>query len=195
MKAILPILLLGATLVSAEKPVTTSSSRMTDAAPARFLAVELDERVLELRKRLAITTRERGPFGLYQNPGRVPVISHVVAEVRKTPFDEFIKGIEITVINAREKEFLVGARLFRIGQVFPILRGGEKLSVRVEAVEPSRVTFKNLQTGELALRRLDLLPSGVTAASGQIQVRGVTPSNRGEVEPLRIELDTPPALP
>ena len=43
MKAILPILLLGATLVSAETPVTTSSSRMTDAAPARFLAEELDE--------------------------------------------------------------------------------------------------------------------------------------------------------
>ena len=57
MKAILPILLLGATLVSAETPVTTSSSRMTGAVPARFLAEELDERVLELRKRLAIRAK------------------------------------------------------------------------------------------------------------------------------------------
>ena len=195
MKVILLTLLLGAALVSAEEDAPADVSGAPDPAPARFLAEGLDDRILALRKRLAITSRERGPFGLFQNPGRVEVVSPVVAEVRKTPFDEFINGIQITVINAREKEFLVGARLFRLGQVFPIVRGGEKLSVRVEAVAPSRVTFKNLGTGEVALRRLDLLPSGVTAAAGQIQVRGVTPSNRGGTEPLRIELDSPPALP
>ncbi|MBJ07132.1 MAG: hypothetical protein CMO40_08485 [Verrucomicrobiaceae bacterium] len=195
MKAISLMLFFATALVRAENPAAPPSSPGSGAAPARFLSKGLDERILALRQRLAITSRERGPFGLYQNPGRVPVINHAVPEVRKTPFIEFIKGIEITVINAREKEFLVGARLFRLGQVFPVLRGGEQISVRVEEVAPSRVTFKNLQTGELAVHRLDLLPSGVSAAAGQIQVRGVTPSNRGEVEPLRIEMDTPPVLP
>ena len=187
MKATLLTLFLAVSLLAAKEPVAVASSSGSGSIPARFLAQDLDDRIASMKKRLSIVGSERGPFGLYQNPGRTPVISHVAKEVRKTSFSEFINGIQISVINSREKEFLVGARRFRLGQVVPIIRGGERLSVRVEAVGSSRVTFRNLQTGEIALRRLDVLPNGVTANAGQFRVQGVTPRTRGEAEPLRLE--------
>ncbi|MDP7654701.1 MAG: hypothetical protein QF706_01450 [Roseibacillus sp.] len=195
MKTILLVLPLATSLLVAGEPVPVVSSAVPGGTPARFLAEDLDVRIARLRKRLSIISRERGPFGLYQNPAKTPVINHAVKEVSKTPFIEFINGIQISVINSKEKEFLVGARIFRVGQVFPIVRGGERLSVRVEAVRPSRVTFRNLQTGEVALRRLDVLPEGVTAAAGRFRVQGVTSRSRGEAEPLRLETNTPPPAP
>ena len=193
MKATFLILPLTISLLAAKEPGAVVSPGESGSSPARFLAEDLQDRIASMKKRLSIASSERGPFGLYQNPGRTPVISHVAKETRKTPFSEFINGIQISVINSREKEFLVGARMFRLGQVFPIIRGGERLSVRVEAVESSKVTFRNLQTGEIALLRLDILPNGITASAGQFLVQGVTPRTRGEAEPLRLESN--PSLP
>lgn len=170
-----------------------ASPKEADVQPSRFLADGADDRILKMRQRLAINKRERGPFGLYQVPGKTPIFSGPMPKKsRKTPFNEFINQIEISVINAKEKEFLVGARMFRLGQVFPIVRGGERLSVRIESVKPSQVTFKNLQTGEIAQRRLDVLPDGISATAGNIEVRGVTPNNRGEAAPLHLDFDSPP---
>ncbi len=193
MKATFLILSLTISLLAAKEPDAAASPAESVSSPARFLAGDLQDRIANMKKRLSIASSERGPFGLYQNPGRTPVISHVAKETRKTPFSEFINGIKISVINLREKEFLVGARMFRLGQVFPIIRGGERLSVRVEAVESSRVTFRNLQTGEIALLRLEVLPNGITASAGQFVVQGVTSRARGEAEPLRLESN--PSLP
>ena len=195
MKATLLTLLLAISLLAAKEPAALVSSTGSGSIPARFLAEGLDDRIASMKKRLSIASSERGPFGLYQSPGRTPVISHVAKEARKTPFSEFINGIQISVINSREKEFLVGARMFRLGQVFPIIRGGERLSVRVEAVGSSRVTFRNLQTGEIALRRLDVLPDGITATAGVFRVQGVTSRTREEAEPLRLESHPPLPMP
>jgi len=195
MKAILLVLPLATSLVAAGEPVPVVSSSLPVGTPSRFFAEDLDDRIARMRKRLSIISRERGPFGLYQNPAKTPVINHVAKKISKTPFIDFINGIQISVINPRKKEFLVGARIFRVGQVFPIVRGGERLSVRVEAVGPSRVTFRNLRTGEIALRRLDVLPEGVTAAAGRFRVQGVTSRSRSEAEPLRLETNISPPAP
>ena len=186
MKAIHSIIVSGLVALGA------TATANPEETPARFLSDDVEDRLGVLLKRMAIMEREQGPFGLYQVPGKKPIIVSPIRTSRtKTPFGEYINRIQISVVNAKEKEFLVGARLFRLGQVFPIERGGEKLSVQVMAVEPSRVSFKNLKTGEVALRRLDSLPAGVTASAGKIQVRGVTPSNKGESEPLRLDFDSP----
>ncbi|MFP6865467.1 MAG: hypothetical protein VCA35_05955 [Roseibacillus sp.] len=176
-------------------PASGAAEELTTVA-SRFLADGLDDRVLLLKQRLAINKQDRGPFGLYQILGKSPILSGPISKLsRKTPFNEFINSIRISVINPKEKEFLVGARIFRLGQVFPIVRAGERLSVRVESVSRSQVAFKNLDTGEVALRRLNFVPDGVTASAGSIDVRGVTPSGRGEVEPLHLDFDSPPPTP
>ena len=189
------MILLCAAAAGAGEPSSGSNSRPEIVTPARFLADTADDRIAELKRRLSIAGRERGPFGLYQNPGKAPVISRSSREIPKTSFRDFIKDIRISLINSREREFLVGARLFRLGQVFPIVRGGEKISVRVEAVDPSRVTFKNLQSGEVAVSRLDTLPDGVSAAGQPLRLQGITLRKKSEVEPLQIESNSPPPLP
>ena len=194
------ILLTSSLSIAAEGPTTAppasgAAEELTTVA-SRFLADGLDDRVLLLKQRLAINKQDRGPFGLYQVSGKSPTLSGPISKIsRKTPFNEFINSIRISVINPKEKEFLVGARIFRLGQVFPIVRAGERLSVRVESVSGSQVAFKNLDTGEVALRRLNIVPDGVTASAGSIDVRGVTPSGRGEVEPLHLDFDSPPPTP
>ena len=195
MKTTLLMILLCAAAAAAGEPSSGSNSRPEMVTPARFLADTADDRIAELKRRLSIAGRERGPFGLYQNPGKAPVISRSSREIPKTSFRDFIKDIRISLINSREREFLVGARLFRLGQVFPIVRGGEKISVRVEAVGRSRVTFKNLQSGEIAVSRLDTLPDGVSAAGQPLRLQGITLRKKSEVEPLQIESNSPPPLP
>lgn len=195
MKTTFLILLLSSAAVVGNEPAPVSVLHPEGAAPARFLSDTVDERIAEMKRRLAIAGRERGPFGLYQTPGKTPVVSRSSKEIPKTSFRDFIKDIRISLINSREREFLVGARLFRLGQVFPIVRGGEKISVRVEAVGPSRVTFRNLQSGELAILRLDALPEGVTAAGKPLRLQGITLRKKSEAEPLRIESHSPPPLP
>lgn len=175
----------------AEQAAPSESSQSDESIPTRFLADNLDDHIATMRARLAINKQERGPFGLYQIPGKAPIITgNFTKKARKTPFTEFINQIEISVINAQEKEFLVGARIFRLGQVFPIVRGGDKLSVQVVSVTPSKVLFKNLQSGETAARRLDILPAGISTAGGKIEIRGVTPNNRREAEPLRLDFNS-----
>ena len=163
---------------------------------SRFVDTKIDDHILSLKRRLAINKQEQGPFGLYQIPGKTPIIATTHRKVvQKTPFGDYINRIQISVINGQEKEFLVGARMFRIGQVFPIVSGGERISVRVESVDPSQVIFKNLQSGESAARKLDVLPAGVTANAKVFQVPGVTPTRRGEEAPLNLDFDSPPPTP
>ena len=88
MKTILLVLPLATSLLVAGEPVPVVSSAVPGGTPARFLAEDLDVRIARLRKRLSIISRERGPFGLYQNPAKTPVINHAVKEVSKTPFIE-----------------------------------------------------------------------------------------------------------
>jgi hypothetical protein len=170
----------------------------TVVSPTRFLAqgVGVDQRIEKLKQRLAINKRERGPFGLNQIPSKTPVDSGPLKDtLRKAPFHEFINEIQISVINAKEKEFLVGARMFRLGQVFPIARGKERLSVEIQSVSQSRVAFKNLQTGEIAVRRMDGLPNGITASVRSLNVPGVTPNGRGERATLYLKDNTLPHTP
>lgn len=164
---------------------------------SRFLDDDLDAHIASLRTRIGINRRDQGPFGLYQVPGKAPTLSEKLAKpVKRTPFRAYIKKIEISVISAREKEFLVGARMFRLGQVFPIHSGGERLKVQVVAVEPDRVTFKNLGSGEKAVKSMTTnLPNGMTAHNGNLRVPGVTSRSNGEVAPLELDNDSPPLAP
>lgn len=173
----------------------SKSAKESAAVPTRFLADSVDDRIAEMKQQLAINNQERGPFGLYQVPGKAPIIRNSVAKkVTKTPFSDFVNDIEISVVNSVAKEFLVGARIFRLGQVFPLVRGGEKLSVRVESIATSGVSFKNVDTGEIATRRLDVLPPGVRTADNTNSVPGVTPVRRAEAEPLDLSSSSPPSL-
>ncbi len=203
MKALTITMLLAApVLMAAGSPKASSPAAGPGAVAAktgnkvvasRFITGEVAAHIADLKRRLAINRQELGPFGLYQVPGKTPIVSGPLRKkLQKTPFSDYINQIQISVINAREKEFLVGARIFRLGQVFPIVRGNDRISVRVESVSASRVTFKNLQSGDIAVRKLNVLPDGVIANSGALKVRGVTETSPGQAQPLHLDFTSPP---
>jgi hypothetical protein len=173
-----------------EKPVL-------ELVSSRFLATDtLELQIQTMRARIAINAQERCPFGLSQRPGEAPVeVSPITKMIKKTPFSDYINQIQISVVNATDKEFLVGARIFRLGQVFPIARGGERISVRVESIGISAVSFKNIKTNEVATKSLHVLPAGVVADNEALNVPGVTPDVRGEEQPLLLEFNSSPPTP
>ena len=160
--------------------------------PSRLVAEEaVTPYVSMLRGRLAINGRQHDPFGLSQDLKKatsilpVPVVK---TTKKSTPFSTVVKAIPIAAVFPLEQEFLVGSRTFHTGQVFPLVAGGDNLSVRVEAVRSSSVRFKNIRSGEVIEKRLDLLPDGVTPGGGAITVPGVTEQNNEANEPLHINL-------
>lgn len=194
LSSVILLLALSTPLLAAEPARNTEKDKVVSA---RFLSDDLDTHIASLRTRIGINKREQGPFGLYQIPGRAPTLTEKLTKpVERTPFRSYVKKIEISVISAREKEFLVGARMFRLGQIFPIHSGNEKMRVKVVSVEPDRVVFKNLKTGEQAVKSMrETLPNGMTAHNGNLNVPGVTSRSNGEAAPLNLDNDSPPPVP
>ncbi|NNC88138.1 MAG: hypothetical protein HKN82_06720 [Akkermansiaceae bacterium] len=175
------------------EPGAPATAAPTGPTPSRLVGEHVESYVAQLRARMAINGRDRGPFGLFQDlsnskQGLLPVTTRKIERKPQTPFADVVKSIPIAAVFPLEQEFLVGSRTFRTGQVFPLVASGENISVQVVAVRSSSVRFKNIRSGEVLDKRLDLLPDGVTSGGGSIQVQGVT-SNRDEAsEPLHINL-------
>lgn len=192
---LIPTLLTTAVLAAAESAPAPESPEPDLQAPAtRFLADDLDGHLVTLKRRLAINKQERGPFGLFQVPGKTPIVENRINKmIKKTPFTDYIDQVELSVVNVRDQEFLVGARIFRLGQVFPIVRGTERISVRVEKIASNEVAFRNMKTGEIAKKSLNTAPRGVTAEA-ELNIPGIVPLGGAEAQPLRLDSKEPPAL-
>ena len=166
--------------------------------PSRLIADSADQQVELMRSRLAINMKDRGPFGLNQDPGKVGStidLGPVRRRAKKvvTPFIDVVRAVPVAAVFPAEQEFLVGYRSIRTGDTFPLVVRDEKISVRVESVHSRGVVFKNLKSGESATKRLDLLPEGITPG-GKIQlINGVTPAGESSKEPLHIVLSTLPS--
>ena len=73
-----------------------------------------------------------------------------------------------------EKRFLVGTRSFRQGEQIPLSFRGKQIPVRITEVNSQQISFKNLESGEIASRKLDMLPVGMTPGNRGITAPGMT---------------------
>ena len=200
MKTLIPTLLMASlALASAQdapapapaaaKAKAKAETSAAQVKPSRYLITSHDEFLAAMKKRLAISAKKRGPFGLYQVPGTAPAISTVRKRTtqKATPFADIVRALSISAVFADEQEFMVGSQVFRQGQVFSLLAGEEKLKVKVAGVRADRVDLQNTKSGEIATKSLDLLPDGVTAGvGGAILPSGVQQSQ--EAQSVRVDL-------
>lgn len=181
--------------VSAEEGVEVKKEEQ----PTRLIDGDVSKHVDMLRARLAISTQERGPFGLFQKPGKEPVKAFVSpAKKLRTvviPFDAVVDALTIAAVMPSDKMFMVGSRSLRVGQTLPLVAGGRTFRTRVEHVRSDQIGFRNLEDNEMAVKRLDLLPDGVSAGGGKLTPQGVIPSNGGSAEPLQVDLMVHPPSP
>jgi|GEM_PF-668210 len=180
---------------------TNGKEKQGGTTPTRLIAGDVEAHLVGLRSRLAINGKERGPFGLFQEPGKEPKQPILTPSKRpekqaEIPFAAVINALRISTVIPDEKKFMVGARLLRVGQSLPLKVGGKTIRVEVVSVRIDEIVFRNLATNEEAVKRLDLLPEGVGRGSGSIVVPGMTPiGGRGEEAPLEMDLGLPPEPP
>jgi hypothetical protein len=138
------------------------------------------------------------PFGQPQDPDAKPVVKKIAEGAPKritptlaTPFPEIIEKIVVTTIIPREKCFLVGTQSFKQGDQVPLVFRGKKIRAQVTEVTSRKIIFLNLDSGESATRKLDLLPAGMTSGQRNGPALGMTQDR----STLPIELESNDSAP
>jgi hypothetical protein len=151
-------------------PVSTTPSRYVGTA-------DTESYVKTVASAFSIRQRPTDVFGQLQDPDAKPIVKAPapgtlkrIAPVQATPLSEIVRLLVVTTIMPSEKKFLLGTRSVAQGDLLPLRFRGKELKVQVTEVNSRQISFKNLESGETAVRKLDMLPVGMTAG-----LRGITP--------------------
>jgi len=171
------------------------------AVPSRFVGpAELDSFVGALTSAFSMHDRETDPFGQPQDPNAKPVIKASVAKVSQrvtqviaTPFSDIVRLLVVTTIMPGEKRFLVGTRSIAQGDKFSLSFRNKQIRVEVMEVTSRQIVLRNLDTGETATRKLDMLPVGMTPGLHGITAPGMVPDRPNA--PIELDTGEPPIEP
>lgn len=180
--------------VTGEKAESTPDVELLKTRPSRFAVGHVDLYVNARMADLFIRDKPVDMFGLYQDPDFKPVIKTTPTSIKKgpthfaaVPLSEIVKGIKVSTIMIKEKSFLVGVRSFKEGDEFSITyQEGRTRRMKVTKVEPEEITFKDMDSGEAATLKIDVLPLGMSPGDDRLKPAGmVSPT---ESEPLILEI-------
>jgi hypothetical protein len=165
--------------------------------PSRLIApTELKVYLESLSSQFLIRGRATDPFGQVQDPNVKPVVKATVngaikrpTAVLATPFPELIRRISITTVMPGEKRFLLGTRSIKQGDQIPLTFRGKPIRVQVTEVSSKQIAFRNLDSGEITLRKLNIMPSGMTAGQHGATVPGMVADLPNS--PIELDTDTP----
>jgi hypothetical protein len=158
--------------------------------------------VESLAARFAIRTRTGDPFGQIQDPDAKPVVDRTVkkiirraAPVTATPLSEIVGYLKISMIMPKTRRFVIDGRTLGVGDKLPLNFRSSKIEVEITEVSPSRIVFRNVETGETGVHQLDLLPRGITRGNKPEKVPGMTPLNSGAALEIQVPASSPAANP
>jgi hypothetical protein len=166
------------------QPPAGKTRAMEEAAPERAAAISIPSRLVatdevgayieEIRATFSMRERETDPFGQYQDPDAKPIVKPVLAsssrpaQMQATPFADIVRLIVISTIMPGEKRFLIGTRSVAQGDILPLNFRGRQIRVQVTEVTGRQIGFRNLESGETAARKLDMLPAGMSMGNSQL---------------------------
>ncbi len=194
-------------LAPAEPAPAAATPKKADPAPAsieivpsRYAGDEIAAYVSTLAARLSIAKRETDAFGRYQDPERKVPEPKILASTPNqrqfkleppAPFADIVAMLSVKLVNTAKQQFLIGDRMFKVKDVFPIqlTSNGKKYKVQVISVTKTRIVFRNLETGESGNLNLDMIPSGMSKGNGGIRAPGVQIAS--EDAPIEVQ----PAIP
>lgn len=178
-------------------PVVPDPSKFErlELTPSRYLDEQVEDYIAIVAKSFNMKDREVDPFGQYQDPEAKPITKPTIRSTSEraapealTPFSEIVGKIPVSTVIPGEKQFLVGTRMFGLGDTLPLAFRGRTIRVQITAVTSRGITFKNLETQEIGVRKLDLLPAGMSSG-GDVSPPGVFPSDSNR--PLILEAPSP----
>lgn len=154
-------------------PVSTTPSRHISAA-------ELRPYIDSVATVFLIRGRARDSFGQNQDPDAKPVVKastplavRRAAPSKATPFADIVRLLVVTTIMPGEKRFLVGTRSFKQGDVLPLNFRNKQINALITEVTSRQISFRNQESGETAVRKLDMLPAGMTPGHNGITAPGM----------------------
>jgi len=173
-----------ATSEEATRPAKSASGvagAPLSTTPSRHMSVaDLQPYIDSVAAVFLIRGRVRDPFGQSQDPDAKPVVKASAplavrrsAPAQATPFADIIRLLVVTTIMPGEKRFLIGTRSFKIGDVLPLNFRSKQIQVLVTDVTSRQISFRNQESGETAVRKLDMLPPGMTPGSKGISAPGM----------------------
>lgn len=166
---------------SAKLPGGTSAPALipSELKPSRFAGELVEAFTLARAAVFAMASRTTDPFGLLQDPSVKPLNRTPQDSIKRrealppTPLQEIITLIRVTTIMPAEKKFLVGTRVFKESDEFPINFQGKRIRMKVLQVSSSKIIFRNLDTGETASLSTGILPPGMVPGKEAIQPAGL----------------------
>lgn len=170
-------------------PVSATPSRQVGPS-------ELESYLESLSSAFLMRGRATDPFGQLQDPDAKPIIKAPVAgavkraaPIQATPFADIVGMIVVTTIMPGEKRFLIGTRSVKQGDQLPLSFRGRPIRVQVTEVTSRQIGFRNLDSGETASRKLDMLPVGMTPGNHGITAPGMVPDRPNA--PIELEAVAP----
>lgn len=178
-------------------PPGASTPSAAVSTPSRYIGVaDLEPYVAAVSEVLTIRTRNTDPFGQLQDPDAKPIIKTSVAKTTKRiapvqsfPFSDIINRIKINTVMPKEKKFLVGTRSFIEGGHMNLAFRTKSISVSIVSVTANQIDLKNLETGETASIKINLLPVGMTPGNHGISAPGMVKDQPN----APIDIDSPDA--
>lgn len=181
----------------AAQPNTGAVAAPDRKTPSRNIgAPELKPYTASIASMFLIRERTRDPFGQNQDPEAKPEIKasaplavRRAAPEQATPFSDIVRLLDVTTIMPSEKRFLIGSRSFKVGDVMPLNFRNRAIQAVITDVTSRQISFRNQESGEIAVRKLDMLPAGMTAGSRGISAPGMMPDHSNA--PIDLEAADP----
>ncbi|MBN8460505.1 MAG: hypothetical protein J0M04_21965 [Verrucomicrobia bacterium] len=182
---------------AARPAVPANAAKPADPAiqPSRYAGEDPDAYAAELAKRLAIANRETDAFCQPQDPDAKPVTKIVSAKTKprtttaepQAPLSDIVSQIKVTTIMPKDKRFFVNDRSFGVGDKIPLNYRNKTIRTQITEVSSSRIVFRNTESGEVGVLKLNLLPAGMTRGTKGITAPGMTPADPN----APLEIDSP----
>lgn len=187
--------------VPAAAPTAPPSAQKV-LGPSRYAGADVKGYVESLGARFAIRTRAGDPFGQIQDPDAKPVVDRTVkkivrrgAPVTATPLSEIVGYLKISMIMPKTRRFVIDGHTLGVGDKLPLNFRSSKIVVEITEVSPSRIVFRNVETGETGVHQLDLLPQGITRGNKPEKVPGMTPLNSATALEIQVPASSPASNP
>jgi hypothetical protein len=88
-----------------------------------------------------------------------------------------VAQIEVTTVMPKTKRFLVGNRSIAQGEKLMLSHRGKQIQTQIMEVSSRQIVFKEVETGEIAVRQLKILPQGMTPGTRGMTAPGMTPAD------------------
>lgn len=153
--------------------------------PSRFAVGNIELYTTARVADLSMKGRATDPFGLFQDPDIKPVskptspggIKQPKGNFAAVPLAEIVKKMKVTTVMVKEKSFLSEGQVFKESGEVTINFQERTKRLKVLKVEPTQILFKDMDSGEEATLKTDVLPAGMNAGAEKIKPAGLVLPN------------------